>query len=190
MTSQRTAIITGAEPGVLTRDDLTALRLADAVTFHHHTSAEAGPRISLHLETRMTDEPRIFTATQQRVFPSADGRGRQRDIHLESTASGYASDGLPGWNSSDAGHLSCFYMIHTAQFSQSWLTIARLLKVGDRLALQWLADNNTQTLTDAGLHNDQLHLHVHRAGDRLVFPIATSVCPDNSARMIRRHAHV
>lgn len=185
MTSQHTATI-GAEPGVLARLDLTALRLADAVTFHHNASAEGGPRISLHLESRMSDEPRIFTATQQRVFPTADGRGRQRDIRLESSASGYASGGLPGWSSSDARPLFCFYMIHSAQFSQSWRTVARLLRVGDRLALQWVADNNTETLIDAGLHNDQLHLYVHRAGDRLVFPIATSVCPDNSARMIRR----
>lgn len=33
-----------AQVGVLTRDDLTALRLADAVTFHHNSIAEAGPR--------------------------------------------------------------------------------------------------------------------------------------------------
>jgi hypothetical protein len=53
-----------------------------------------------------------------------------------------------------------------------------------------VADNNTGSLTDAGLHNDQLRLYVHRAGGRLVFPIATSVCPDNSARMIRRQDHL
>ena len=134
----------------------------------------------------MSDEPRIFTAAQQRVFPTADGRHRIRDIRLESSAYGYASDGMTGWSSADAPHLACFYMIHSAQFSACWPTIPRLLKVGDRLALHWVADCNTETLTDAGLHNDQLRLYVHRAGDRLVLPIATSVCPDNSARMIHR----
>lgn len=188
MNDQHTAT-TVAELGVLTRDDLTALRLADAVTFHHNTIADRGPRISLHLESRMTDEPRIFTATQQRVFPTADGRGRIRDIPLESSASGYAGNGSPGWTSADPAQLSCFYMIHSAQFTECWPTIPRLLKVGDRLALRWVADNNTETLNDASLHNDQLRLHVHRDPGRLVFPIATSVCPDNSARMIRRHAH-
>jgi hypothetical protein len=178
-----------AQVGVLTRDDLTALRLADAVTFHHSNITEGGPRISLHLETRMSDEPRIFTASQQRVFPTADGRNRIRDIRLESSAYGYASDGASGWRSADAPHLACFYMIHSAQFSACWPTIPRLLKVGDRLGLHWVADNNTETLTGAGLHNDELRLYVHRAGNRLVFPIATSVCPDNSARMIRRQRH-
>lgn len=177
---------TAAELGVLTRDDLSALRLADAVTFHHNPIADGGPRISLHLESRMSDEPRIFTATQQRVFPTADGRDRIRDIRLESSASGYPSDGSPGWGSADAPHLSCFYMIGSAQFNECWPTIPRVLKVGDRLALHWVADNNTGSITDAGLHNDQLRLYVHRTGGRLVFPIAASVCPDNSARMIRR----
>jgi len=181
---------TAAEPGVLARDDLTALRLADAVTFHHNTIADGGPRISLHLESRMSDEPRIFTATQQRVFPTADGRGRIRDIRLESATSGYPTGGSPGWSSADAPHLSCFYMIHSAQFTECWPTIPRLLKVGDRLALRWVADNNTEILTDAGLHNDELRLYVHRAGGRLVFPIATSVSPDNSARMIRRQDYL
>jgi hypothetical protein len=178
-----------AELGVLTRDDLTALKLADAVTFHHLTAAEGGPKIRLYLENRMTDEPRILTAAQQLVFPTADGRdgrGRIRDIRVESSAFGYGTDSAAGWRSDDAPHLSCFYMIHSARFSECWPTIAGLLKVGDQLALRWVADNNTGYTTDAGLHCDQLRLYVHRSAGPLVFPIATSVCPDNSARMIRR----
>jgi hypothetical protein len=186
MTDQDAADTAAAELGVLTRDDLTALRLADAVTFHHSPKADGGPRISLHLESRMSDQPRIFTAGQQRVFPTADGRDRRRDIRLESSACGYPSNGSPGWSDADAPNVYCFHMIGSAQFTECWPTIPRLLKTRDRLALRWVADNNTETLTDARLHHDQLRLYVHRAAGRLVFPIAASVCPDNTARMIRR----
>jgi hypothetical protein len=117
MSDQRT-VDTVAELGVLNRDDLTALRLADAVTFRHNTIADGGPRISLYLESRMNSESRIFTATQQRVFPTPDGRGRMRDIPLESSASGYPTDASPGWGSADAPHLSCFHMIGSAQFTE------------------------------------------------------------------------
>lgn len=179
-----------AELGVLTRDDLAALKLADAVTFHHAPASAGGPMIRLYLESRMSDEPRIFTPGQQRAFPAADGRdgrGRMREIRVESAAYGYGDDGGTGWRSADKPHLTCFQMIHSAQYTECWPTIPRLLKVGDRLALGWVADNNTETLTTAGLHRDQLRLRVHRGTRPLVFPIATSVCPDNTARMIRTH---
>lgn len=180
---------TVAELGVLTRDDLTALKLADAVTFHHSPAAEGGRAIRLYLENRMSDEPRIFTAAQQRTFPAADGRdgrGRIREIRLESSAFGYDTNSTIGWRDDGTGRLSCFYMIGSAQYTEYWPTIPRLLKAGDRLALAWVADNNTGSITAAGLHCDQLRLHVHRRAGRLVFPIATCVCPDNTARMIRR----
>jgi hypothetical protein len=185
-----TPTATTADLGVLTRDDLTALKLADAVTFHHTTATLGGPMIRLYLENRMSDEPRIFTAAQQRAFPAADrsdGRGRMRDIPVESSAYGYGNDGSTGWRSADTPQLACFHMIHSAQYTECWPTIPRLLKVGDRLALSWAADVNTDTVTAAGLHCDQLRLRVHRGARPLVFPIATSVCPDNTARMIRTH---
>jgi hypothetical protein len=126
----------------------------------------------------MSDEPRIFTVAQQRAFPAADGRdgrGRMREIPVESSAFGYATDTSVGWRSDDTLHLVCSHMIHSARLTECWATIARLLKAGDRLELRWVADNNTGSITEAGLHCDRLRLLVHRSPGPLVLAITTSV---------------
>jgi hypothetical protein len=98
-----------------------------------------------------------------------------REIPVESSAFGYATDTSVGWRSDDTLHLVCFHMIHSARLTECWATIARLLKAGDRLELRWVADNNTGSITEAGLHCDRLRLLVHRSPGPLVLAITTSV---------------
>lgn len=180
--------------GVLTADDLAALKLADSVSFHHSTPDNGGPVIRLHLVGGYSDVPRIFTAKEQRVFPMSGilgDRDRYREIAVESSAYGYGADGRSGFRSDDRPRLACFEMIHSAQVSDTWGTIVRLLKSGDRLTLSWIADNNTDNVRNSGLHNDELRLFVCRAGQQkpYVFHVASSVCPDNSARMIKENGY-
>jgi len=86
---------------------------------------------------------------------------------------------------------TAFEMIGAVQYSESWQTIVRLLRVGDKLTLHWRRDSwRTSNLDAADLHGDDLQLIVDRSKNarvtaRMVFNVRTSICPDNTARMIR-----
>ncbi len=159
----------------LTRDDLSALREADSVTFHTHGGrsfirAYMGPRHR---------KPPVVTVREQRVFNRTDvplAYDRGRDVECATVARSYAGrrDGLSA---------ECFHNVYRAD--QVWLTVASLLKVGDRVTLRWTASNNNQYADDARLHVDELHLSVDRGGKRLTFAIGHNVCADNSARMVQ-----
>ena len=109
------------------------------------------------------------------------------DCHMQSTI--YGGD--------QTGHYqhrhditNAFAYLGVCKYDPCWQTTIKHLKVGDSLTLRWTADNNTGTLIDAGLHCDTLELLVRRTsktGKHFIFTyhIDTSICPDNTARMIR-----
>lgn len=171
---------------VLTRETIAAFRLADSVSFHH-TPTDGG-EIRLALDGNGDD--RIYTAREQRLFPRTDGpRDRMRSVVVGSRLSGYTSNLGPGWNLDSAPEAVAFEMIHSAQFSPDWLTVAALLKPDDVITLEWTADNNTEIIESVGLHHDELRLTIDRAGKRraLSFQLEARVGRDNSARMIRQY---
>lgn len=77
-----------------------------------------------------------------------------------------------------------FAMIHTPSFTQSWLTVVELLKAGDSVRLEWMANSNGYVQA-ASLHMDEMALVIKRGKQRLTFNLCLSVCPDNSARMFQ-----
>jgi hypothetical protein len=84
----------------------------------------------------------------------------------------------------DLANGACFATVTPQR--ETWRTMVDLLRAGDRLTLVWLAGNNNQYLREAELFLDEVRLAVTRGERRLVFPVAHTVTPDNSARMIRR----
>ena len=160
----------------LAAEDVAALRVADAVTFHTFRG-----RGYVRAHKRVGPGRDVFTAREQRLYPDPDGRERLREIGADYAL---ASAERPG--ALAATQWAAFYMIGMAQYVPSWQTIAALLRTGDVLQLAWLADNNSDNIRDAGLHADELRLHVMRSGRVMTFQIAHSVTPDNSARMIHR----
>jgi len=65
-------------------------------------------------------------------------------------------------------------------------TIISLIKVGDKIELEWYPDGNTNGyLEKNNLHGDLLHLHVLRGKKHLVFDISHAACENNTARMVR-----
>jgi|GEM_PF-5636275 len=68
-----------------------------------------------------------------------------------------------------------------------------LLKVGDKLTVEYMAGNNNQLLNDASLHHDMLYLIITRGTaekpKRMRFIVDSRISLDNSARMckVRRH---
>lgn len=82
-----------------------------------------------------------------------------------------------------------FHMSHSSQYSDTLQTILRLLRAGDELTLYWVAGNSNGYLEEANLYRDELKLVVMRGGKRaLTFNVDTSICANNTARMVRRTA--
>lgn len=80
---------------------------------------------------------------------------------------------------------NAYALIQSAQFNDGWRTVAKTLRVGDVLSMEWCANSNGY-LRDAGLNLDKLVLHVYRESKRVgSYLLVVSVCPNNSARMIQ-----
>jgi hypothetical protein len=93
----------------------------------------------------------------------------------------------------DDPELRCFEWVSSAQYSEEWRTIVRILRSGDALELVWIGDALANGYLKNGegvrLHADRLALQFTRPrakGPQLwSFNVGESICPDNSARMIR-----
>ena len=91
----------------------------------------------------------------------------------------------------DTDSVSCFADV----YGDSWKTVVSLLRVGDSFAVEWLADCwRNGYLKDAKtaepLHADGARFIIMRPKKdgrykHLTFDVATSICADNTARMIR-----
>lgn len=172
----------------LTAEDLKALKTADKIVFRHLKGVST---IEAGLDGGYAgDQPRIFTASEQRLFPSADSlriTERQRVITVPGSVTWYEGDDRRYGQGEDA---HAFAWVPSAQYNDIWKTIASLLKVGDELELAFNGDaySNGHTKT-AGLHADACRLHVERtvrgSRQRLVFEVDHSICADNTARMVK-----
>ncbi len=171
-------------PFALTRDDITALKVADSVTFHigDHFSG-----IRAHLDD--TGRTRIYTRREQLLFAIADQySGRAREIGADQSAMGYG--GYTGgtnwaWPSSRVRGVECFHMEHGSSYDVEWQSIVRLMRPGITLQLTWVADNNNDLVRAAGLHVDELSIGWGEGAGKVRYQITRSVCADNSARMIK-----
>lgn len=182
-----TDVVSSVVVGELTSEDIAALRAADNVTFHHLRKSD-GPH-SIRAYLRAYGEPPIYTARQQRLFPeSFASYERMRSIAVESQASGYSTSGMGEWSTSYGAETDVRAFASVSTINPSIRTMLGLLRAGDVITLEWVADNNTDALRDAGMHSDFLRLHVRGAKGRdLSFYVSGSVGPDNTARMVRRH---
>ncbi len=103
------------------------------------------------------------------------------------------------------GATEASYMYHSPQYTDTWQTVLCHLKADDILTLRWEKDYHTngymesarcdgtrkdkygeEEIAYAGLHGDALRLQVDRKDKRFVYHLGASLCPDNSARMIKR----
>lgn len=154
----------------LTKNDVKAIRQADMVSFHR-----VGGENTLQLSKRVRDAGPF------------DDRERTHDIAVQATLRGYRGDD----ERPDMSGARCFAMIQTAQYCDRWQTVAKLVRTGDVLELEWTANDSNGYLraalsNGAALSHDKMYLHICRDGRRaLSFYLADSICPDNSARMIR-----
>jgi hypothetical protein len=180
------------DPTVLTRDDIAAMNAADDVSFHHNPEDNGPGSIRLYRRSLLVTD-RIWTAREQRLFPETHTSAeRVRTLaNLHSAMSGYAQPdtSTTAWNNTTEPLADAFTTTGGCSYNDDWRTIVGLLRPGQRLALKWTADNNTENIRWAKMHADELRLLVyrpHHAWPRS-FLIQARVAPDNSARMIRRY---
>lgn len=155
---------TTAAIGTLTKDDLKALRQADRLCFDRDRDGTSGIRC-----IKLVRNAGPFGEKERTV-----------DVLCEATMHGQG-----------VASASCFEMIYNYHGPEClWESIASILKVGDVLSLEWFADNNNgyidRALTSGEkIHRDELYIRIRRGEKKLRFHLATSICPNNTARMIR-----
>ena len=171
-----------AQRGLLYISDVQALQRADRVSFH----VENGHG---HLDALLTTwpfaEPRIYTPKEQRLFPDGDTVDRRRRIEVDATIVGF--DEHRQWHERSLPGTNACHTIHPARLDEVWRSVAAFLRVGDVIAVHWRADANTDHLTAAGLHRDELRIGVRRGKRRFEFLLAVSVSTPNT-RMVTRPA--
>jgi hypothetical protein len=176
--------------GPLTADDIAALKLADKVVYSLSTH---GSLIRAGIESQR--DGNVFTAREQRLFPKAERSEREREINVLSAAHGYGKHGESRWHwnlehNPFTTAPSCFDMAHNAKYDHNLQTLIHSLRAGETLRMIWTGDNNNDLVREAGLHVDQLDVIVIPAREgaaRRSYCVETSVCADNTARMIRRN---
>ena len=146
-------------PG-LTADDVKALRSATMVAFDHKRDNEH------QLRAIIEQRNGAFETRGELPIPAHS--------HIETY----------GDNDYDRYH-SGYALIQSAQFNDQWRTVAKTLRAGDTVSMEWRANSNGYT-RDAGLYLDELVVHVYRDSKRVgSYMLVVSICPDNTARMIR-----
>ena len=152
---------------MLTKMDIAALKHADCLCVHITKDGTIVRAIKRNPRT----EKQPFATDLEHVIPATVGL-----------------EGLRGRDELAAGRVTAFASVnlyptqkHTA------CLILQTLRAGDELTFSFWPDAGTNGyVAAAGLHADCLYLHVRRNGKQIAnWHLADSICPDNSARMVR-----
>lgn len=156
--------------GTLNRQDIKALQQADDVSFH-----------------RCKGKGKIVASKNVKNAGPFEENRKHYEIAVEDSVHIHGK----GWDCLRNDNAECFAMRHGSNYSDEWQTVVSCLKPGDVVSLRWVGNDNNGYLDKAqsdgrSLHHDRLYLCVKREGKRnMVFHIEDSICPNNSARMIR-----
>jgi hypothetical protein len=159
---------------------VAALRKASRVCFYHCPKPDASGETSYicAIKEHAPSPLDPFAPHETSILIPCDWRLREYTRHSSSDAIPYGSD-----------QFNAFEWVNSAQSDEVWQTTASLLRVGDKLTLRWSRGGfTTESMENATPHfyGDALFLDVQRGDKRLSFHVDTSVCENNSARMIRR----
>ena len=160
-------MITETIVGTLTALDVKALRQCDRVAISHNGTSVGILRCVKSVEKR----------------GPFDEREVSYEIHCRSSVCDYTGDGFSARSRDTA--FKCFDLVYNYTHTESsFATCGAFVRAGDILSLEWVGSSNGYT-REAGLHLDTVSMIVKRGDRKFVFPVATSCCPNNSARMIK-----
>ncbi len=166
--------------GLLFVGDVQALRRADSVYFH------AAGGVGFVDAILTSDDPGIYTAKEQLLFPDAVARDRRRRVEVDADIAGF--DTHRRWYDHQLPNTTASATIGGAQFHEVWRSIAALLRVGEVVRPRWHAGNNTDHLNVFGLHRDELLIEVRRGRRLWTFLLDVSVRPQDT-RMVTPTTH-
>jgi len=160
----------------ITKVDIAAMRKADIICFRHSNGKSQIEAVKKMTEKELQKNP---FQTEIRIDIACDYRLHDYD---KDKISSDESDSYRKGN-----NFKAFEMLHSAQYTETWITIASLLKAGDALTLFWVRDGKSNGLcVEAGLHGDELIMIITRDAREMHFSIDTSISLNNSARMIHK----
>lgn len=159
----------------LSKMDIMAIRQADRISIHH-----SGGKCKL-----------VCIKTLEPKGPFDDTEKRY-DISISSDVRAYclARDNSCGHDVTKSAR--CSALCYTSSDRSEWSSIKLLLREGDEIELDWIADGSNQYFREAhkhtGLHIDCLYASIRRR-NRVICRVILdySITPDNSARMISRY---
>lgn len=152
---------------MLTKLDIAAMRAADDLCVHLNARHPDG----LVRLIKRRDRSTPFSEDKEHVLPAA--------VKIEA---------MRGQAELARGEVEAFAMIGLYHCQAGSLSaILRTVRAGDELTFSFYPDGHTNGyVAMAGLHADLLYLYVRRDGKTIArWEVDHSVCPDNSARMIR-----
>jgi hypothetical protein len=164
---------------------VAALRKADRVAFFHRDKPDATGFTS-YIEAIKSPSPTENDPFAKEAYVFIPCEFRVTD-YTRGEKIPYGSDAF-----------NAFEMVYS--YNDEWKTTASLLRAGDKLCLHWQRGGwNTEAMENATpkFYGDKLCLLVTRGDSAelgkygknakvLTFHVDTSICEDNSARMIRR----
>jgi hypothetical protein len=159
---------------------VAALRKASRVCFYHRPKPDASGFASYIAAIKEHSPSPIdpFAPHETSILIPCDWRLRE---YTRSSS----SDHIPY----KSGQFNAFEWVHCAQSDDCWMTTVSLLRVGDKLTLLWSRGGFTTEAHENAtptFYGDALFLDVQRGAKRLTFHVDTSVCENNTARMIRK----
>lgn len=116
-----------------------------------------------------------------------DSNDRDKDVEMDCDTE---INNYGGWSGTHLGEvIHGSYSITHPTWDDEWNTILQILRPGDEIKLNWLANNSNQYLTKNGIYQDQLKLVIYRgegkSRKKLSFHIGQSQCENNTAKMIK-----
>ena len=146
----------------LTTDDIKALRQATSVTFHF-TAVGQGDDGTTVTARRDTKDSVFGDSTAERRFDTEK-----------------AAFTLHGPQRSSRGGPAKAVCNFNAEHNDLWNTVVADLRVGDKLTPLWVANNDTEILKEAELHNDEFYLKVNRGDKTKTYWLDARITPDGS----------
>jgi hypothetical protein len=143
-----------------------------------------------------TDTEHVLTARDTRALRHADAITFDKTsiraiLRAENSGTGFEQTHIiPVVATVDNYHGShddyaCFFMFLHAKYDHQAQTLIRRLRVGKRVRLQWVANNQSPVLNRAGLVRDELRLRVGDDTSAETYLVGVQVGENNLTRMVR-----
>ena len=149
----------------LTKDNLKAIRQATDICFRFADGFNAGKH-TIEPSKRIKDP--VYGETSARAVIDVSGR-------------------LEAYGNKQGDIYEAFYYLGSCKFDPVWQTIISLMRADDDVTLLWLANNDSEAMTEHGVFNDELRIVITRGKKTLTFSVYSGTYTNQTARMCRRN---